>query len=351
VALQGTIETFALPDVMRLLASTKKTGCLRLTGTRGAGSVWVDGGAIVASEASGARHAGSPTDVFFELLRFDDGDFVFDADVVPDEAGKAVDVEATLSAADKMLNEWKSIEAVVPSLGAWVELAPELTDDEITIDRDRWRLLVTIAAGTTVGSLGDAFELGELDVSRQVKELVEAGVAKVGDAPSAGARAAVAAVDDKVPASESHAFDAAAVAPESSGDTSFETTAFDEPASSFEEVTEPADLRLTDAAVGDNGLADKGHNGFDSLDHDRMVGEPPRPEPVPVGTAFEPDPTDAAEIARQLANLSPKAAKAVAAAAKATTVEEREAALAEVDDDEDPINRELLIKFLGSVNS
>ena len=70
-----------------------------------------------------------------------------------------------------------------------------------------------------------------------------------------------------------------------------------------------------------------------------------------MGTAFEPDPTDAAEIARQLANLSPKAAKAVAAAAKATTVEEREAALAEVDDDEDPINRELLIKFLGSVNS
>ena len=103
-------------------------------------------------------------------------------------------------------------------------------------------------------------------------------------------------------------------------------------------------------------LADNGHNGFDSLDHDVMVGEAepaaaPEPAPVSVGTAFEPDPTDAAEIARQLANLSPKAAKAVAAAAKATTVEEREAALAEVDDDEDPINRELLIKFLGSVNS
>ena len=59
---------------------------------------------------------------------------------------------------------------------------------------------------------------------------------------------------------------------------------------------------------------------------------------------------DAAEIARQLANLSPKAAKAVAAAAKATTSEEREAALAEVDETEDPINRGLLLKFLGSVN-
>jgi hypothetical protein len=71
----------------------------------------------------------------------------------------------------------------------------------------------------------------------------------------------------------------------------------------------------------------------------------------PFDTPVESDPSDAAEIARQLANLSPKAAKAVAAAAKATTPEERERALAEVDDDEDPINRDLLIKFLGSVNS
>jgi hypothetical protein len=35
---------------------------------------------------------------------------------------------------------------------------------------------------------------------------------------------------------------------------------------------------------------------------------------------------------------------------QATTQEEREAALAEVDDDEEPINRGLLLKFLGSVN-
>jgi hypothetical protein len=362
VALQGTIETFALPDVMRLLASTKKTGCLRLTGTRGSGSVWVDTGAIVASEASGARHAGSPVDVFFELLRYDDGDFVFDADVVADEPGKASDVESTLEAADKMLTEWRSIEAVVPSLDAWVELAPELTDDEITIDRDRWRLLVTVAAGTTVGSLGDTFELGELAVSRQVKELVEAGVVKVGDAP-ADARASAAApiveepryepeVASEAPAVEESAFDDGSVESGSYGDTSFEAAAFDQPVSHVDDLVEAPDLRVADVSSNDGSLNGGGHNGFDSLDHDTMVGEAaPRPEPVPVGSAFEPDPTDAAEIARQLANLSPKAAKAVAAAAKATTVEEREAALAEVDDDEDPINRELLIKFLGSVNS
>ena len=51
----------------RLLASTKKSGCLRLTGSRGDGSVWVDSGTIVASVASGAPHATSAVEVFFEL--------------------------------------------------------------------------------------------------------------------------------------------------------------------------------------------------------------------------------------------------------------------------------------------
>ena len=35
MALQGTIETFALPEVLRLLGSGAKTGRLRLSGDRG----------------------------------------------------------------------------------------------------------------------------------------------------------------------------------------------------------------------------------------------------------------------------------------------------------------------------
>ncbi len=68
----------------------------------------------------------------------------------------------------------------------------------------------------------------------------------------------------------------------------------------------------------------------------------------PVGA--EPFAGDSAEIARQLANLSPRAAKAVAAAAKATTEEEREAALAAIEAEDETINRGLLLKFLGSVD-
>ncbi len=60
---------------------------------------------------------------------------------------------------------------------------------------------------------------------------------------------------------------------------------------------------------------------------------------------------DDEELAKQLATLSPRAASAIRAAAEATTDEERDAALDEVDDEDQPLNRGLLLKFLSSVKS
>lgn len=321
MALQGTIETFALPDVMRLLASTRKTGCLRLNGSRGSGSIWVDGGKVVASEASGAPHADGPVEVVFELLRFPDGDFVFEAEDVAGVAGAPHEVEPVLAEAERMLEEWREIEAVVPSLDSWVAMRPELDADEVVIDRERWRLLAAIGSGTTVGRLGDALTMGELPVSRAVKGLVDAGLATVGE-PPAGADLASGP---------------AAVLTEPEVGSGATTT------------TEP----LVGEAPGDGGALPADEERFDPnalvIEPGPIVDEPsavPRPSAT---SAVDTDPAAAAEIARQLVNLSPKTAKAVAAAAKAKTVEEREAALAEVDES-DEVNRELLIKFLGSVN-
>jgi len=57
-------------------------------------------------------------------------------------------------------------------------------------------------------------------------------------------------------------------------------------------------------------------------------------------------------LADQLATLSPRAAQAIRAAAHAATDEERDAVLEEAaGDDEQPLNRGLLLKFLSSVKS
>jgi hypothetical protein len=321
VALQGTLETFALPDVLRLLATTHKTGRLRITGSAGSGSLWLDGGAIVASEASRAPLATGPTDVLFELLRYKEGEFAFDDDAVAGDPGAPAEVEDTLTASEAMLEEWKTIEAVVPSLAAWVSLRPELGDDEVTLDRAHWHQVVAVAGGATVEQLGEQLGQGELAVSRTVKELVELGLVDLGDAP-AGASTFVPSHVLTEPEPEA--------APVAESEPPVLTVVEDPPSFESDERFDPSALVIEEPTYG---------------------GESAAAEPSPVAAAApEDDLADAAEIARQLANLSPKAAKAVAAAAKATTDEEREAALAEVDDTEDPINRGLLLKFLGSVN-
>ena len=340
MALQGTLETFALPDVLRLLASTKKTGRLQLSGSHGSGSVWLADGEIVNSEASHEPTAAAASEVVFELLRFKEGEFVFDDAAVAPEAGTPANVEDTLSAAEGMLEEWKTIEAVVPSLDGWVSLAPELPDAEVTIDNGRWSQIVAIGGGITVGALGSRLALGELPVSRTVKELLELGLVTLGEVPEGAPAFADTA---PIPTFEPDTFEPA---------PAFEPDRFDSVVDTPSPVSEAPILTVVDDPPADAGV----------FDPNALVIEPPSfgaslTEPAtapahaePVVTTDEDDMTDAAEIARQLANLRPKAARAVAAAAKATTEEEREAALAEVDDEDEPINRGLLLKFLGSVN-
>lgn len=347
MALQGTLETFALPDVLRLLASTKKTGCYHLSGDRGSGDLWLVEGRIVAGRATNVPPGAGPVDVVFELLRYRDGDFVFEADATTPDAGEPKEVEDTLQAAEELAAEWAELEAVVPSADAWIRLNPLLPGDEVTIRADRWIVLCAIGGGLSVGRLGEVLQLGEVAVARTVKDLVELGVVELGSAP-VGAPASAPS-----PVSEPEPFGAGSFEPELSEPGVVETASFDEPVSSYSAddlIVDSDDVApvIEFVPLGDP-IADLGGEPepLAAWDPSGLVIEEPSPAPAPTDDGDE---ADAAEIARQLANLSPKAAKAVAAAAKATTPEERERALAEVDESEN-INRDLLLKFLGSVGS
>jgi hypothetical protein len=291
MSLQGTLDTFALPDVLRLLSSTGKTGLLSVDGSRGSGRVWMDGGQVVGAEVSAAGRNAGPTVVLFELLRFPDGSFSFQSDVRVDDAGSPVEVEPLLTEAEELLGEWQEIEAVVPSLDAWVDLAPELPRPTVAVTAEQWKLVVAVGGGATVRTLGDAFEQGELAVSRSVKGLVEAGLATV---TTAGV----------VPV----------------------------PAPAYQPAPEPEYAREPDPTV----------SKFSAPELEELAA-----------LAEDAPEADRPELARQLAQLGPEAAKAVAAAASAETAEERDAALASIEGEVDgePINRGLLLKFLSSVRS
>jgi hypothetical protein len=385
VALQGTIDTFELTDVIKLLASGSKTGRLRLEGARGAGSVWVDEGQIVAIEVEHAPRTAGHAEALFELLRFEDGSFTFSPEESPSGEATPAAVEDILAEAEAQLAEWREIEKVVPTTRATVHLRPELTGADVVLDKKKWRLVAAVGGGATVATVGEALELGELPVSRAVKELVELGVVELSEEPvpePAPEPAVEVPEPDVVPAAEVTVVDEDSaraqldefaagfgLADPPSDPPAFEQPpAFDpEPAAdeppAFDQAPGFDDLpgfdepqpTVAEPAPATDGFSDFGMDRpgepapFEPVSFDEPItlGEPAAEEsPVLVGGG------DAAEVARQLSNLSPAAARAVAAAARATTDEEREAALAQVEQEgEEPIDRELLLRFLASVKS
>lgn len=184
MALQGDLQSFALPDVLRLLAGTSKTGRLAVVADDRTGDVWLKDGGIVAGAVSSSPHASEASDVVFELLRFERGSFTFEDGEEPAEAGTSSSVDEAIGQAEELVREWHEVEAVVPSVESWITLVPEIEGDHTTVSADHWRLLAIVAGGCTVRDLGDRFEHTDLAASRQVKELVEAGLVVLGDPPA-----------------------------------------------------------------------------------------------------------------------------------------------------------------------
>jgi hypothetical protein len=346
MALQGTLDTFELPDVLRLLSTTKKTGRLRLQTDRGDGNVWVDEGLVV-DVASPSSAEGEMSESLFDLLRSREGSFVFQADERAPTPGLPTDVEPLLVAAEERLAEWREIEKVVPSMYAHVRLAEELPAPQVTIDADAWRTVTAIGSGVSVADLGRSLDLSEVAVCRLVRDLVELGLGSVSDdAPVVGAPVATnwdsvatdrfkpLEFDDPAPTSPAPAFDPEVSSADHTGPLSFDSSDLLGGADESDDVAvEPVDDL---APVTPLRSRSEGASLDDDLDQ-------------VAGASDEMDDEEADEVARQLAKLSPRAAQAVAAAAAAETEAERNAALEALDDETDEtVNRSLLLKFLGS---
>jgi hypothetical protein len=353
--------------------------------------VAVDGGAVVAVTADHAARSIEPVAALFELLRFEDGSFAFDADAPVDSAGSGAgeDVDTLLEGAGVILAEWREIESVVPSLDAWVVLAPDLPGPDITVDAATWRLVATIGSGLTVADLAAALELPEVPVCRIVRDLVVLGLGVVTDAPAAPAWEPAAAAEDpgRGPLlAESYdappltdAYDSAGasgydpIAPGYDRANGFADGDRDASASGYGSGSaEGYGSSESLGAAGDGSIGSAvGHGSGDGFGAASAAGDEAGGAYGSVGVAVEAAEAeattrrawdhlavapvgaedDADEVARQLAMLSPRAAQAVAAAAAADSDSERDAHLEALEDGEEPVNRGLLLKFLSSVKS
>ena len=347
MALQGTLDTFALADVLRLLAATTKSGRLHIEGDRGTGSVWLTEGEVVAGAVElrgpdGIVPCTEPSDVLFELLRHAEGTFEFVPDETSEDSRSPMPVEEVVGAAEHKLSDWREVEAVVPSLEHTVALAPEI-DEEIVIGREGWRTLLAVGEGRSVGEVGERLGMGEIAVSNAVKSLVDERLAVIGERveptvvePEVEEIASITTLEDVVAdLGASPELDVVVRAELAPGEV----------------VVDPASLGGSHAVDLDTAL-DSDQTGHAYLAEEASDAPVDMPEPLPEDVV-EPEP---ALDAQDLAQMSPRAAEAIAVACgqpqaegeQAEAVAEDEQVEGEDPNGEQPMNRNLLMKFISS---
>lgn len=371
MSLQGSLETFALPDVLVLLASTKKDGELRVSGAKIDGKIWVEKGQIVHSDINSKERPS--VDAVFELLRLDDGSFVFEADQTAPARHDPETIDVVLADAQVRLGEWKEIAKVVPHLDVLVDMADKAPGDSVTITASQWRMLKSVAGGSSVAALMSSQDLNEFDACKAVKELFEADLisldltAKKKETAAAAAPAPAEKPVEK-PADKPAEKPAAVEAKSSEAPSGIQKRPGDMPrpevkveakpaaasddkpdAKRVEEVKSEVEKEL--AALVDQAAMNPSPTSVKPKVR-ATTNTPGSVETPPVtvnGKPAEPKPEEKQALVAQLAALEGENEEKIA-----KKVEEhlaRGGELPEVGEGDEPINRGLLLKFLSSVRN
>ncbi len=234
--LAGSLNEFALPDVFALLASTRKTGVLNLTGAETDGRVWIVGGQLAYAVADVTRsqlaarllHSGEvePADVAalvhaqaagngmqmsaalagvgvqvdratgllydqvvdaaFDMSRWNGGDFAFDAAPAGDvpESTPTFAAETVMSAVRSRMTEWEGIVATLPSPASVLRAVPRppTRDGAIQILPEQWEVLTLIDGIRTVGDIIQLTGQGQFVVAKLLSALVDAALVELREA-------------------------------------------------------------------------------------------------------------------------------------------------------------------------
>ena len=221
MSLTGHLDVFPLEEVLRLLARSYKSGCLRVDSPDLHGRVYLNNGSLalvtvgsdedlrrqligtrlVGEEALRSAEIGGKslndvasdngdnqalTDFFreevveslYRIRKPGRGQFVFNVDVVPRyRADTAFDVELCVSEADRRAAEWADIETVIPNIDLPLRISPEAPNGEpVTLAPNNWRLVAAFDGLGTVRSLADRLGISRFRVAKDLTALSRSGL-------------------------------------------------------------------------------------------------------------------------------------------------------------------------------
>ena len=234
MALRGNLRDFSLPDVFQLVTFSRKTGVLRIAREGGdEGSVWFRDGdiffassnwrtellgerlvraqritpqalkralALRAEEPEDGRRLGQILvdegyiteeilqafvqeqiqDTIFDLMRWDEGDFDFEAmpEVVDEDIGLVVSIENVVMEGARRLEEWNRIRKKIPSVEVVFKMAtaPGEGAFEISLKPTEWQLLLLVDCTRSVAELASETGRTDFEVARVLYGLFSAGL-------------------------------------------------------------------------------------------------------------------------------------------------------------------------------
>jgi hypothetical protein len=234
MALRGNLKDFSLPDVFQLVTFSRKTGVLRINKADGAqGSVWFREGDVFfaqsnwhteplgerlvraqritpqalakaleirASEGEDGRRLGQILvdegyitdkvleafvseqiqETIFDLMRWDDGEFDFEAmpEAVEEDIGLSVSIENVIMEGSRRLEEWNRIKKKIPSMDVVFKMAtaPGEGTFEISLKPIEWNLLLLVDGTRSVAEMAQDTNRTDFEVARIVYGLFSAGL-------------------------------------------------------------------------------------------------------------------------------------------------------------------------------
>ena len=185
--LQGTFDVLNFSEILRLLSRQGLTGRLHLRSRSYGANLFFEDGALVGADQSEHQAAAAAGDVrnrleeiCFEMLEADRGSFEFQPGKPTTLPGAVrLKVETVLTRARKRLEEWRALIERVPSLEVQPRLVADLDASEVTLDKQRWRMLTVIDGRRNLRTIGRTLNLSDFDVCRILVDLLDAGVVEL----------------------------------------------------------------------------------------------------------------------------------------------------------------------------
>ena len=238
--IRGTFTEFSLPELIRLVSETHKTGVLEITGAEGSGRLLFLDGCVCGSHTAAAREPlgrklvraeavtepelwralddqtrthqrlgqvliarGSTTleqvqaalreqieDGGIDIIALGPTEFEWKSEPPDESSPVLISPETFLHGLAERVREIEEIRARIPEADSVVSINPSPPGDplDLHISRTEWRMLSLLGARRTVGDLTQYSGSGDIHTLRALYRLIEGGLIELGPADKRGPR-------------------------------------------------------------------------------------------------------------------------------------------------------------------